>query len=83
VILDHGGGLFTTYFHLSKIDARVGDVVAGKQKIGEVGATGRVTGPHLHWGARLHGKRVNPLALLRLAAWPAGRGSQSDQSVKQ
>jgi murein DD-endopeptidase MepM/ murein hydrolase activator NlpD len=82
VILDHGGGLFTTYFHLSKIDARVGDVVAEKQKIGEVGATGRVTGPHLHWGARLHGKRVNPLALLRLAAWPAGQPQESDRSVK-
>ena len=81
VILDHGGGLFTTYFHLSKIDVHVGDVVAARQEIGEVGATGRATGPHLHWGARLHGKRVNPLALLKLTAWPAGERSQSDQSV--
>jgi murein DD-endopeptidase MepM/ murein hydrolase activator NlpD len=70
VILDHGGGLFTTYFHLSRIDVHVGDVVAAKQPIAAVGATGRATGPHLHWGARLNGKRVNPSALLKLPSWP-------------
>jgi murein DD-endopeptidase MepM/ murein hydrolase activator NlpD len=83
VILDHGGGLFTTYFHLSRIDVHVGDVVAAKQPIAAVGATGRVTGPHLHWGARLHGKRVNPLGLLRLAPWPPKGPEKSDQSVKK
>jgi len=84
VILDHGGGLFTTYFHLSKIDVRVGDVVAVRQQIGEVGATGRATGPHLHWGARLHGKRVNPLGLLRLTPGPPpARVWKTDQSVKK
>jgi murein DD-endopeptidase MepM/ murein hydrolase activator NlpD len=79
IILDHGGGLYTTYFHLSRIDVAEGDNVASGQTIGAVGATGRATGPHLHWGARLHRSRVNPLDLLQLPGWPlpeepAGRG---------
>lgn len=70
VLLDHGGGLFTQYFHLSRVDVKDGDVVAKGTVVGLVGATGRVTGPHLHWGARWNGARVNPRALLALPAWP-------------
>ncbi len=71
VILDHGGGLFTTYFHLSRIDVKPGDSVATGNRIGAVGETGRATGPHLHWGAKVQTARVNPLDLLKLPNWPA------------
>jgi murein DD-endopeptidase MepM/ murein hydrolase activator NlpD len=68
VFIDHGYGLFTTYLHLSKIDVAVGDVVERGQPLGLAGATGRVTGPHLHWGVRLLDARVDPFALVRLGA---------------
>ncbi len=74
VLLDHGDGLFTQYLHLSRIDVKDGDVVAKGTVVGLVGATGRVTGPHLHWAARLNGARVNPERLLALPAWPAPAG---------
>jgi murein DD-endopeptidase MepM/ murein hydrolase activator NlpD len=66
VILDHGGGLFTVYFHLNESGVRAGAAVKRGEIIGKVGASGRVTGPHLHWGAVLAGARVNPLGLLSL-----------------
>lgn len=69
IILDHGAGLYTTYFHLSRLDVAVGEVVHSGELIGAVGSTGRSTGPHLHWGARLHAARVNPLDLLTLPEW--------------
>lgn len=70
VLLDHGAGLFTQYFHLSRVDVKEGERVAKGTRLGASGHTGRVTGPHLHWGARLHGARVNPEDLLALPAWP-------------
>jgi peptidase M23-like protein len=64
VILDHGLGLFSFLAHLSVIGVQEGDSVVTGQEIGKVGATGRVTGPHLHWGVRVGGARVDPLAVL-------------------
>ena len=66
VYVDHGLGLYSMYFHLSEVLVRDGDLVKAGQVIGKVGATGRATGPHLHWGAKINGARVNPYALLDL-----------------
>ncbi len=66
VFLDHGLGFYSMYFHLADIAVKEGESVRGGQVIGTVGATGRASGPHLHWGVRLNGARVNPYALLAL-----------------
>jgi murein DD-endopeptidase MepM/ murein hydrolase activator NlpD len=69
VYIDHGEGLVTAYMHLRRILVSVGDTVARGQRIGLVGATGRVTGPHLHWAARYGALTVDPLDLLRLPSF--------------
>jgi len=71
VYLDHGAGLVTSYLHLQRADVAPGDTVASGQVIGRVGATGRVTGPHLHWAAHYGRVAFDPLDLLSLRA-PAG-----------
>jgi murein DD-endopeptidase MepM/ murein hydrolase activator NlpD len=65
VILDHGLGLYTMYFHLQEGLVRPGQRVDRGQVIASVGSSGRATGPHLHWGARLLGARIDPRALLQ------------------
>ena len=66
VVLDHGGGLFTAYSHMSEIKVRLDDVVEKGSLIGLSGMTGRVTGPHLHWEVFLNGNRINPELLIDL-----------------
>lgn len=66
VIVDHGLGLFSMYFHLSAVDVEQDQTIQKGQIIGKVGSTGRATGPHLHWGVRLNGARVDPYSLLAL-----------------
>ncbi|MBK8890418.1 MAG: peptidoglycan DD-metalloendopeptidase family protein [Dechloromonas sp.] len=66
VFVDHGQGLITAYMHLSRIDVRSGQPVKKGEILGAVGATGRVTGPHLHWAVILNNTAVDPeLFLLR------------------
>ena len=67
VIIDHGLGLFTYYCHFSRLKVGRGDMVKKGSVIALAGSTGRSTGPHLHWGVRILGSRVDPGALLRLA----------------
>jgi murein DD-endopeptidase MepM/ murein hydrolase activator NlpD len=66
VIVDHGLGLYTLYFHLDTVSVNEHDHVDRGQPIGTVGATGRATGPHLHFGAQLGTARIDPVALFGL-----------------
>ncbi|MBX3237463.1 MAG: M23 family metallopeptidase [Nitrospiraceae bacterium] len=66
IYLDHGLGLYSMYFHLADVLVKEGDLIKTGQVIGKVGATGRATGPHLHWGMKVGGARVNPYAMLDL-----------------
>jgi murein DD-endopeptidase MepM/ murein hydrolase activator NlpD len=65
VVIDHGFGIYTLYAHLSEIGVHAGDPVEMSAEIGKVGATGRVTGPHLHWGLTVDHARVNALQIVQ------------------
>ena len=71
VVIDHGQGLYSVFAHLQRTLVREGLEVARGARLGTVGATGRATGPHLHWSVRLGGARVDPAALLELLPPPA------------
>ncbi|MFP8944694.1 peptidoglycan DD-metalloendopeptidase family protein [Streptomyces fenghuangensis] len=82
VVVDHGGGLQSLYAHLSKILTKVGARVGAGQRIGNVGATGNVTGPHLHLEARQNGRAIDPMPLLTGGGGPSGgRGVERWRSV--
>ena len=67
VILDHGLGVFSMLAHLSRIDVKPGALVVGGDVVGAIGATGRVTGPHLHWTLRIGAAAVDPMSVLAVA----------------
>jgi murein DD-endopeptidase MepM/ murein hydrolase activator NlpD len=65
VVIDHGYGIYTMYAHLSEIGVKPGQDIAVSREIGKVGATGRVTGPHLHWGLTIEHARVNGMDIVQ------------------
>ena len=67
VVIDHGGEILSMYFHLNKILVQHGEYVKKGQVIGLIGSTGRASGPHLHWGIRLNGARVDPMMFIDLS----------------
>lgn len=75
VLIDHGAGVSSNFLHLSRIDVTVGDRVEQGQVFAAVGATGRATGPHLHWGMNWFGVRVDPLLVLESSGAAAAAGN--------
>ncbi len=77
VILDHGRGVYSCYYHMSKFDVKKGEVVKKSQLLGLSGDTGRVTGPHLHFSVRVGGLQVDPLQFIRLVNKNIFKGNKS------
>jgi len=69
VVLDHGWGMYSMYFHLSEVLVQEGETVERGSVLGLAGSTGRATGPHLHWGVKINGARVDPLSLIELSQY--------------
>ena len=66
VVIDHGGGVFSVYYHLKEFSVVEGQEISRGERVGSVGSTGRATGPHLHFGVRVPGGRVDPTRLFAL-----------------
>jgi len=81
VVVDHGLGIYTFYGHLSEIDVKAGDALETGAVLGKVGATGRVTGPHLHWGLTVERARVNPLFLVKLLGNASGEAARKEAAT--
>ncbi len=81
IIVDHGFGVFTIYGHLSKTLVKPGKVVKTGQLLGLAGATGRVSGPHLHWAAHLNGVKVDPLLLMSAMETSLGKKSKESRWI--
>jgi murein DD-endopeptidase MepM/ murein hydrolase activator NlpD len=79
VVIDHGLGVFSLLAHLSVVNVHQGEFVTRGDTIGQVGATGRVTGPHLHWAIRMNGARVDPLAVLATITQDAASAERPTQ----
>jgi murein DD-endopeptidase MepM/ murein hydrolase activator NlpD len=77
VLVDHGQGVLSAYFHLDTATVVKGDIVRAGDRIGRVGATGLATGPHLHYGVYLHGKDVDPVAWRDMPPWMIERGDSA------
>ena len=83
VYIDHGNGIVTGYFHMSRPEVAVGDTVERGQEIGRVGATGRVTGPHLHWSARFGALTIDPADLLSLGPPFVAAAAESGKQLRK
>jgi murein DD-endopeptidase MepM/ murein hydrolase activator NlpD len=70
VLIDHGGGVFSGYYHMSEVFSTPGQVVNTGEFLGRIGATGLATGPHLHWEMVVHGVTVDPVQWIRLLDFP-------------
>jgi murein DD-endopeptidase MepM/ murein hydrolase activator NlpD len=79
VVLDHGGGLYTMYFHLAELKVDAGAMVRRGDVLALSGMSGRVTGPHLHWAARLGTARVDPMELIRKISF--GQSQQPESAI--
>jgi murein DD-endopeptidase MepM/ murein hydrolase activator NlpD len=77
VVIDHGLGMFSLLAHLSVVNIHQGDLVTRGAIVGRVGASGRVTGPHLHWAVRMNGARVDPIAVVAIVGEDAGAGERT------